>query len=152
MKVAVASLVLICAGRTIFGAAEASVAAQQIVALGHMKPSSSRKFSIEYVAKVSGIQPGAKKVRVWIPVPQDSTVQKITDLSFSQKTQLTTEPAYGNRIAVWDVENPTATLEGTMSFVCERREIVMDLSPLAGDSPEVRGDFSRFLQPDKLVI
>src|SRR5204863_5297189 len=57
--------------------------AKQVVDKTFLKPADSRTFSIEYVGKVPEVPAGTKKLRVWLPVPQDSTVQSINDLSFS---------------------------------------------------------------------
>jgi hypothetical protein len=56
---------------------------QQVVAPEFLKPAPSREFTIEYVGKISAIPAGAKVLRVWLPVPQNSTVQSIKDLSFT---------------------------------------------------------------------
>src|SRR5262245_13938805 len=81
---------------------------QQVVSKDFLKPGDSRTFAIEYVAKVSEIPAGAKKVRLWVPVPQDTTVQSIKNLSFSKEPKIATEPKYGNKIAYWEIENPGA--------------------------------------------
>lgn len=134
-------------------AAQPNITRQQIVTPEYLKPAGSRTFSIDYVGKIPSVPAGVKKLRVWLPVPQDSTVQTIRDLKFSQTpTQLTTEAKYGNRIAYFEFENPGAAPEITMSFVCERREVQLDLARLGEDSRENGGDFSVFLNPDKLVL
>src|SRR5690349_12329525 len=66
---------------------------------GFLKPAGSRKFAIEYVGSVPEIPAGTKWLRVWIPVPADSTVQKITELTFSRAARITMESKYGNKIA-----------------------------------------------------
>src|SRR5688572_25213954 len=88
----------------------------QIVSTDYLKPAESRTFDLEYVGKVVDIPAGTKKLRVWIPVPQDSTVQTIKNLSFSpvrrssapQESEGGTEPRigteskYGNKFAYWE--------------------------------------------------
>lgn len=125
---------------------------QQVVAPAFMKPADARKFAIEYVGKISAIPAGTKKLRVWFPVPQDSTVQKISDLSFSTPPKFNTEPKYGNRIAYWEIESPDSTHEIAMRFTCERKEIVTDLAKLGKDSDATAAEFTAFLAPDKLVL
>ena len=132
-------------------AAEQTRGAQQVVSPQFMKPGGSRTFSIEYVGKISGIPADAKTLRVWLPVPRDSTVQAIRDLNFHARPRLTTEIKYGNKIAYWEIENPGAAHEVTMRFVCERKEIVMDLSKLQTDGKS-SAEFLAFLTPDKLVL
>ena len=125
---------------------------QQTVSPEYMKPAGSRQFSIEYVGKISEVPQGAKKLRLWIPVPQDSTVQKITDLTFSSLPKFGTEPKYGNRIAYWEMDSPKARQEITMRFTCERKEIVMDLTKLSTDGEAAPQRFRTFLAADKLVL
>jgi len=127
-------------------------AGQQIVAREYMKPAGSRTFAIEYVGKVSGVAEGVKKLRVWMPVPQDSTAQSIRELTFSQPPRLTSEPKYGNRIAYWEFDQPKPAVELTMKFVCERKEVVLDLARLAVDGAENSAQFVAFKKPDKLVL
>ena len=92
---------LICAG--LLTAVSASVMAeshQQEVATEYMQNAGSRAFSIEYVGKITGVPDGTKKLRVWMPVPQNSTVQTIRNLRFSQHPAVAIEPKYGNKIAL----------------------------------------------------
>ena len=125
---------------------------QQQVDARYLLPAGSRKFSIEYVGKVANIPPNTKILRLWFPVPEDSSVQKISELKFSAPTQLATEPKYGNRIAFWEVGNPSGDLSRTMSFICERKEIKIDLAQLATDGSDPSGAFPVFRKADKLVL
>jgi transglutaminase-like putative cysteine protease len=117
-----------------------------------MKSASSRTFSIEYVGKISEIPDGTRKLRIWLPVPQNSTVQTISRLGFSSTPTLSNESKYGNRIAYWEVDSPGATHQVTMEFDCERKEILMDLTKLAGDEKTTSSESAAFLKPDKLVL
>src|SRR6185503_19885141 len=45
----------------------------------YLNPGDVRKFTIGYVGHVKDVPAGTKELRVWLPVPQDSTVQTITD-------------------------------------------------------------------------
>jgi transglutaminase-like putative cysteine protease len=126
---------------------------QQIVNPAFLKSAESRTFSIEYVGKISEIPEGTKKLRVWLPVPQDSTVQLIGELSFSSRPmRVAVEPKYGNKIAYWEIENPPAQLTVTMRFTCERKEILMDLDKIGDDGVDPEGAFDVFKQPDSLVL
>jgi hypothetical protein len=115
-------------------------------------PAETRRFSIEYVGKVTNIPPNTKTLRLWFPVPLDSSVQKISELKFSEPPQLTAEPKYGNRIAFWEIPNPSPDLTRTMSFICERKEIKMDLAQLSRDASDPANAFAVFRKPDQLVI
>src|ERR1041385_3616992 len=134
------------------GAAPKESANEQVVAPEYLKPGSSRTFAIEYVGKVMGVPDGARKLRVWLPVPQDSTVQTIRDLSFSQPPRLAPEPKYGNKIAFWEFDKPKSNLDLTMKFPCQRREAIVDLDRLRRDGKDPATRFVVFKQPDKLVL
>ena len=106
--------------------AEPHQAKQQTVNPEYRRPGETRKFSIEYTGKVSEVPVGTKKLLVWMPAPQTTTVQKIEQLEFEPKARLAREPKYGNQIAYWDLANPPSSLELRMKFVCTRQEIRMD--------------------------
>ena len=144
---------LICAG--LLTAVSASVMAeshQQEVATEYMQNAGSRAFSIEYVGKITGVPEGTKKLRVWMPVPQNSTVQTIHNLRFSQHPAVAIEPKYGNKIAYWEIEDPKATNEITMSFGCERKIVILDLEKLAKDGVDASAAPAVFTNSDKLVL
>ena len=133
-------------------AADNDASNQQIVAPEYLKRAGVRIFAVEYVGKISGVPEGAKKLRVWIPVPQNSTVQRIRELTFSHMPRVNMEPKYGNKMAYWEFENPGPSNELRMSFVCRRLEIRMDLERLASDGEEAAVQFAVFKKPDKLVL
>jgi transglutaminase-like putative cysteine protease len=125
---------------------------QQSVSKEFLKPGESRTFAITYTGQVKDIPAGAKKLRVWLPVPQDSTVQSIKDLEFSREMKIETESKYGNRIAYAEIENPGAAVEITMKFACTRQEIKSDLDKLAGDGTDPAQSFAVFRGADALVL
>ena len=124
---------------------------QQTVAKEFTKPGDTRTFAITYTGQVKDIPAGTKKLRVWLPVPQDSTVQTIKELSFSRDMQTGVESKYGNKIAYAEIENPGAAVEITMKFTCTRSEIKSDLEKLAGDGTDPPNSFPVFRGPDALV-
>jgi len=125
---------------------------QQTVAKEYLKPADSRTFQIEYVGKVAEVPAGTKTLRVWLPVPQDSTVQTIRNLKFSKEPKIGTEPKYGNTIAYWEIPNPAGPVEVRMSFDCTRLEIKTDLEKLANDGAAEPGTFEVFRKADALVL
>jgi len=135
------------------GAACCSAApGQQVMEKNYLKPAESRTFAIEYVGKVPEIPAGTRKLRVWLPVPQDSTVQSIKDLTFSKEAKFATEPKYGNKIAYFEIDNPGASAEIAMKFACTRLEVKMDLEALKSDGKDDPESFSVFRKPDTLVL
>src|ERR1041384_6124130 len=98
MKIRLIALTVFSIGAVAIARLAPAAKHQEVTAPEFMLRAGSRTCAIEYVGKISGIPEGAKKLRVWLPVPQNSTVQTIRDLSFSESPRLTTEPKYGNRI------------------------------------------------------
>jgi transglutaminase-like putative cysteine protease len=126
--------------------------AQQVVEKEFLKSGGSRTFSIEYVGKALEIPAGTKKLRVWLPVPQDSTVQTIKNLSFSKEAAFATEPKYGNKIAYFEIDNPGSSAEITMRFACTRLEINTDLDVLKSDGKDDPDSYAVFRKADALVL
>ena len=98
------------------------------VSLANCKDSKApkRAFHFDYVASISEVAEGAKKVEIWIPVPQDDDTQKIRNLEIkaSGKHRLTTEKVYGNRMVYVTLETPfPEQAEVRVSFDVERREV-----------------------------
>ncbi len=119
----------------------------------YLKPGGSRTFTIKYVAHVVDAPAGAKRLRVWLPVPQDTPVQTITALAFEGGAPtFGTEKKYGNRVACFDVADPKPSTDITMSFTCTRAEQVTDLAKVAADGAESDAAAATFLAPDKLTI
>ena len=133
-------------------AAPAGSENQQIVKREFLKPGDARTFAVEYVGRVAEIPAGTKNLRVWLPVPPDSTVQSIKELGFSQPPRLGTEPKYGNQIAYWEIAEPGTKVELTMKFVCTRQEIRTDLDKLKDDGKDPAEAFGVFQRADKLVL
>jgi len=129
-----------------------SAPAQQVVEKPFLKPGESRTFSIEYVGKALEIPAGTKKLRVWLPVPQDSTVQSINNLSFSKEATFSTESKYGNKIAYFEIDNPGTAADVTMKFACTRLEIKTDLDALKVDGQDAPDSYAVFRKADTLVL
>src|ERR1043165_7679879 len=104
-KLTLAALVASWPVMTSLSVAETSPDKQQIVNPAFQRTGDTRKFSIEYVGKVLEIPSGAKKLRVWMPAPQSTAVQKIEQLEFTPNAHLAYESKYGNQIAYWEFEN-----------------------------------------------
>jgi transglutaminase-like putative cysteine protease len=146
------SIAFVCLLAALASARAAEIQNQQIVSPDYLQAAGSRKFAIDYVGKISGVPEGAKKLRIWFPVPQDSTVQEIRLLQFSKNPKITTEPKYGNKIAYWEIDDPKATNELTMHFVCQRKVVILDLAKLATDGVDTSAQPIVFTAPDKLVL
>jgi transglutaminase-like putative cysteine protease len=139
-------------GKDACGGACCEPASKPVIESRFLKPSDSRTFSVEYVGKVSDIPPGTKKLRVWLPVPEDSTVQGIRNLSFSQPPSFGSDLKYDNKIAYFEFDHPGASVDLTMRFDCTRKEIRADLDALKTDGMDDSGAFGVFRKPDTLVL
>lgn len=127
-------------------------ASPQVVDKKYLQPSESRTFSVEYVGKVADIPAGTRKLRVWLPVPQDSTVQSIKNLTFSREARIGAESKYGNKIAYFEIDHPGGAAEIAMKFACTRLEIKTDLDALRSDGKDAGGSFDVYRKADKLVL
>jgi transglutaminase-like putative cysteine protease len=121
----------------------------------YLKKGDTRTMAVTYTAKVKDIPAGTKSLRVWVPVPQTTTVQEIRDLAFpGREPVLTREQKYGNLLAYYEVANPGPTFEATYSFTAARREVLVDTAKLPAGAAGADGDATSltFLQPDRLVV
>jgi transglutaminase-like putative cysteine protease len=85
----------------------------------------ARTFHFTYSFTVKDIPAGAKRVRVWVPVPQTDQHQTVRILAVKApaKTQMTREPEYGNRMIYVEMPNPAAgKAEFTLEYEVTRRE------------------------------
>jgi transglutaminase-like putative cysteine protease len=119
-----------------------------------------RTFEIMYRAVVKDIPAGAKKVEVWIPVPQSDAYQKVSHLKVNAPVpyRITQEKEYGNKSLYLLLKDPKqSALTVEMTFQATRREHVNRpfLADQKRNGHSLTGDeerlMRRFLQPDALV-
>src|SRR5437867_2666250 len=80
------------------------VYARMPVATAVTRPGDTRTFRVKYVAHVTEVPAGTKTLRLWLPVPQNTSVQTITDLTFEGGTpSFGLEKKYGNSVAYFEV-------------------------------------------------
>jgi transglutaminase-like putative cysteine protease len=157
------------AGGALLAAAAVAAGAKEYLRMdadsAYLKDGETRTMAITYRAIVRDVPVGTKRLRVWVPVPQDSPVQRIAGLEFPGPLapRLTTEGRYGNRLAYWDIENPAATMRlapdaktfewsATVAFTAARKEQVTDLAKLAEDGKSGDAAEAEFLKADRLTI
>ncbi len=102
----------------------------------------ARRFRFTYNFSVKDIPAGAKRLRVWVPVPQSDQHQSVRILTVKApvKTHMTQEHEYGNRMMYAEIENPTVgKLDFTLEYQVTRREYS-------------RGDYSHLKQADQQAI
>ena len=133
--------------------------------LAAQSPSNAEKFSppartfrFTYNVTVKDVPSGAKRVRVWIPVPQTDQHQSVRVLSVKApvKTRVTQEPEYGNRMMYAEIENPAAgKAEFTLEYNITRREYSRgDYAQLKRTDQKptvVSASMSRLIGPDNLI-
>ena len=118
----------------------------------------TRTFRFTYNFTVKDIPSGAKRVRVWVPVPQTDQHQKVLVLGVKGpvKTRMTQEPGYGNRMMYAEIENSVpGKAEFTLEYKITRREYSRgDYAQLkrADQKPSVvSASMSRLIAPDSLI-
>ena len=70
----------------------------------------ARTFRFTYNFTVKDIPAGAKRVRVWIPLPQTDQHQTVRVIAVKApvKTRMTQETEYGNRMIYAEIQKPAA--------------------------------------------
>ena len=118
----------------------------------------TRTFRFTYNFTVKDIPSGAKRVRVWIPVPQTDRHQTVRILAVKApvKTRMTQEPEYGNRMMYAEILNPAAgKAEFTVEYEVTRREYSRgDYAQLKRTDQKpsvVSASMSRLIAPDNLI-
>jgi transglutaminase-like putative cysteine protease len=118
----------------------------------------TRTFHFTYNVTVKDIPSGAKRVRVWIPVPHTDQHQTVRVLGVKApvKTRMTQEPEYGNRMMYAEIQTPAAgKAEFTLEYKVTRREYSRgDYAQLkrADQKPSVvQASMTRLIAPDSLI-
>ena len=118
----------------------------------------TRTFRFTYNFTVKDVPSGAKRLRVWIPVPQTDQHQIVRVLAVKApvKTKITQEPEYGNRMLYAEIQNPVpGKAEFTLEYKVTRREYSRgDYAQLkqADHQPGVVSvSMTRFIAPETLI-
>jgi transglutaminase-like putative cysteine protease len=85
----------------------------------------NRTFRFTYNFTVKDIPSGAKRVRIWVPVPQTDQHQTVRLLAIEApvKTRMTRETEYGNRMMYAEIQNfADGKAEFSLEFEITRRE------------------------------
>src|SRR5207249_2747246 len=113
----------------------------------------ARSFEATYVATVDSIPAGLSRLEVWVPLPQDSSAQRIRNVRVDSPYPgaMRGEKEFGNRYYYISTDEPKpGKLEIRVSFEAERQEVLASRLTRASrhESPEV---IQRSLQEEKLV-
>jgi transglutaminase-like putative cysteine protease len=118
----------------------------------------TRTFRFTYNFTVKDIPSGAKRVRVWIPVPQTDQHQtvRVVAVKAPVKTWITEEPEYGNRMMYAEIQNSSASkAEFTLEYKITRREYsrgdYAQLKRIDQRPGVVLASMNRLIEPDNLI-
>jgi transglutaminase-like putative cysteine protease len=118
-------------------------------------PQTSRDVQFTYHTDVTGIDPRAHQVEVWIPLPRIDRFQQVSGLSIDSPmhAEIVEQPSHGNRVAHLTATAPLpASIPVTIRFNVHRIEESADLVEAQRNIPEPRdGTFKGALAPNNLV-
>lgn len=118
----------------------------------------ARTFRFTYSFTVKDIPSGAKRVRVWIPLPQTDQHQNVRLLAAKApvKMRMTQEAGYGNRMMYAEIQNSAAgPVEFSLEYKITRREFsrgnYAHLKQADQQPGVVPASMSRLIAPDSLI-
>ncbi|HZQ23356.1 MAG TPA: transglutaminase-like domain-containing protein [Terriglobales bacterium] len=118
----------------------------------------SRSFRFTYSFTVKDIPPGAKTVRVWVPVAQSDEHQTVRVLSINGpvKGRMTQDTEYGNRMMYAEMQNSAlGKAEFTLEYEVTRREYsrgdYQQLERKDRKPSVVPASMNRLIAPDTLI-
>ncbi len=118
-------------------------------------PQASRHFEFTYKAEIPELPKDAKRVDVWIPIPQSNENQTIGKVSMTPEGTVETEPKTGNRFVHFAVDAPfPPSWKFEMTVDATRREYLRKDFRAKGAKPlsdEEKKALAAFLGADKLV-
>ena len=118
----------------------------------------ARTFRFTYNFTVKDIPSGAKRVRVWAPVPQSDQHQSVRVLAVKApvKTRMTQETEYGNRMMYAEIQNSASgKAEFTLEYEITRHEYSRGDYAQLGRADQKPGvvlaSMNRLIAPDSLI-
>ena len=118
----------------------------------------TRTFLLTYNFTVKDIPSGARRVRVWVPVPESDKYQAVRVLAIKApgKTRMTQDPEYGNRMMYAEVQNSArGEAEFTLEYRITRREYSRgnyeQLKQTDQKPTVVLASMNRLIAPDMLI-
>ncbi|HST09402.1 MAG TPA: transglutaminase domain-containing protein [Terriglobales bacterium] len=151
MKLRVLSSLLLLSGVACLLAAETASNPQKFSA-------PARAFRFTYNFTVKDIPADAKRVRVWVPVPQSDQHQtvRVLEVKSPVKTQMTQDHEYGNRMMYAEIQNSAAgQAQFTVEYEVTRKEYSRgDYAQLERKDQKpvvVPAAMTRLVAPDSLI-
>lgn len=118
----------------------------------------SRTFRFTYNFTVKDIPAGAKRVRVWIPLPQTDQHQTVRVLAVKApaKTRMTQDSEYGNKMVYAEIPNSgSGKAEFSLEYKITRREYsrgdYAQLKKTDRKPTVVAASMNRLISPDALI-
>jgi transglutaminase-like putative cysteine protease len=118
----------------------------------------SRTFRFTYNFTVEDIPAGAKRVRVWIPLPQTDQHQTVRVLAVKApaKTRMTQDSEYGNKMVYAEIPNSgSGKAEFSLEYKITRREYsrgdYAQLKKTDRKPTVVAASMNRLISPDALI-
>ena len=117
----------------------------------------SRSFRFTYKFTIKDIPSTAKRVRVWVPMPQTDQHQsiRVLDVKTPLKTQMTQDREYGNRMIYGEFQNSDPKAEFTIEYEVTRKEYSRgDYAQLERKDHKpivVPASMNRLIAPDSLI-
>ena len=117
-------------------------------------PPDSRTYEVQQSVILSDIPKGAKKIGLWISIPDDAAAQRLLDLSVKSAPgpwKIVRDRDRGCRFLYVDVSKPNADkLTTTVTFAVERTSVFYDLDPAKGTplTEEQKAVFAEDLRTD----
>lgn len=146
-KTAAASLLLVALSFSLLTAVRSGRASEK-----------ARTFALSYEVTLKDLPPGARMVRVWIPLATSDQNQTVALKKVSSRvpTRVTREREYGNRMLFAEIGNPRKeTISFRLEYEVTRREYTKgDFASLMRYNHEPTTApvaLKRFLEPDRLV-
>jgi len=117
-----------------------------------------RNFEFTYLTRIPTSPPGAKTLKIWIPLPQSDPYQAIGGMQIESPFSYAkrSDPEYGNEYLYLQIpaEKLNALADVRMSFQVTRHEhhVLLDSHQVNEQSPRIDPQtLRRFLQPDRRV-
>ncbi|RMG65730.1 MAG: transglutaminase domain-containing protein [Calditrichaeota bacterium] len=111
-------------------------------------------FEFLYSFKLNSFPEGAKRVDVWVPVPQTRAEQTIHSVSFEgqREPEIYQDPLYGNKMAHFTFTAPLPdSIQLSMKILATRNLVNAWQKQNNEHGPGAKRLLDRFLQPDSLV-
>jgi hypothetical protein len=119
------------------------------------QPAKVREVDFTYHTELTGINPQAHRVEVWIPLPREDLFQQVSGLRLDSPAhvEVVNQPTGNNRMAHLSATvPPSGSIAVTMSFRVQRVEQSADMEKAQANIPEpTDGAFASYLAPDRLV-